>query len=171
MKSFYEIIESLYTSFIIITLIILFLLRAVSVDGTSMVPTLQDKEKVITTNLFYTPSKGDVIVIDKNNHFKKPLVKRVIATGGDTIKIDYTTGNVYVNGTLLTEPYISEKITPSNDKLLEMTVPKNHLFVMGDNRNASSDSRDADLGVINEKTVLGKALFIIFPFKNFGKVN
>ncbi|MEG1896248.1 MAG: signal peptidase I [Oscillospiraceae bacterium] len=171
MKSFYEVVESITVSFIIITFLILFAFRAVAVDGSSMNPTLNDKDRIITTNFLYTPKKGDVIIVDKNNHLNKPLVKRVIATQGDRVKIDYTTGDVYVNDVILEEKYINEKIAPQQNTQFEVTVEAGHIFVMGDNRNHSSDSRDDRLGQVNVKNVLGKALFRVFPLSNIGGIN
>lgn len=171
MKNFYETLESIFISFIIITFLILFVFRVVSVDGSSMNNTLYDKERIVVTNFFYTPKKGDIVVIDKNNYFKKPLVKRVIATEGDTIKIDYTTGDVYVNGSLLNESYIKEKIATQPVENLEVTVQEGCVFVMGDNRNASSDSRVSQVGQIDTRNILGKAVFRIFPLSKIGKVN
>lgn len=170
MKSFYEIIESVLVSFLIITLLILFVFRAVAVEGSSMLPTLTEKDRVITTNFFYTPKKGDVVVIDKNNPLKKPLVKRVIATQGDTIKIDYATGEVTVNGKVLAEGYINEPMTTVPDKTLEMTISEGYVFVMGDNRNHSSDSREEDLGQVNVKNILGKAIIRLLPIKHIGVI-
>ncbi len=168
MKTFYDIIDSIMVSVITITVVILFLFRAVSVDGISMEPTLKHDERLIITNFFYNPQKGDIVVIDKNNSYNKPLVKRVIATEGDTIKIDYSTGDVYVNNQLLVENYINEKINPENIPDLEVTVSKGCVFVMGDNRNHSGDSRVKEIGLINNKNILGKAILRIYPFNNIG---
>ncbi|MEG1862784.1 MAG: signal peptidase I [Oscillospiraceae bacterium] len=170
MKKFYETIESICISFIAITILILFVFRVVSVEGNSMNNTLMDSERLITTNFFYTPKKGDIVVIDKNNPHRKPLIKRVIATGGDNIKIEYTTGDVYLNGKLLEEKYIKEKIAPKKCDDLELTIPKGYVFVMGDNRNASSDSREEAIGAVNTKNIIGKAIFRIYPFSRIGSL-
>ena len=116
----------------------------------------------------YTPEKGDIVVVDKANYFGKSIVKRVIATEGDKLFIDYNTGNVYVNGVLLQESYIKEKINPQASENIDITIKEGHVFVMGDNRNGSSDSRLAEVGQINEKNILGKAVFIISPFSKMG---
>lgn len=170
MKDFYETIESIGLSFITITILILFVFRVVSVEGSSMTNTLMDQERLITTNFFYKPEKGDIVVIDKHNTFEKPLIKRVIATEGDTIKIAYATGDVYINGVLQNENYIKEKINPQAGSDLEMTIKEGYVFVMGDNRNGSADSRQESVGQINEKNILGKAIFRIYPFSKIGKV-
>ena len=169
-KDFYETCESIIISLLTILLIIVFCFRAVAVDGGSMLPNLHHGERLITTNLFYTPEKGDVVVIDKNNALGKPLIKRVIATEGDRIRIDYKTGDVYVNDVLLEEDYIYEKIDPENRNNIEMTIKEGYVFVMGDNRNNSTDSRDADVGLINTKNILGKAVLRIYPFSEIGAI-
>lgn len=167
-KDIYETFESIMVSLVVITLIIVFAFRAVSVDGDSMLPNLHDQERLITTNLFYTPEKGDIVVLDKNNALGKPLIKRVIATEGDTIRIEYKTGDVYVNDELLIEDYILEKINPADKSDLEMTIKEGYVFVMGDNRNDSTDSRSEAIGQVNTKNILGKAMFRIYPFNSIG---
>ena len=167
-KDIYESCESIIISLCVIMLVIVFVFRAVAVDGDSMLPNLHHQEKLITTNLFYTPEKGDIVVLDKNNALGKPLVKRVIATEGDTIKIDYKTGDVYINGQLLMEDYILEKIAPADKDNLEMTIQEGYIFVMGDNRNDSLDSRVETIGQVSTKNVLGKAVLRIYPFSEIG---
>ena len=167
-KDIYETFESIMISLVVITLIIVFAFRAVSVDGDSMLPNLHDQERLITTNLFYTPEKGDIVVLDKNNALGKPLIKRVIATEGDTIRIDYKTGDVYVNDELLIEDYILEIINPADKSDLEMTIKEGYVFVMGDFRNDSTDSRSEVIGQVNTKNILGKAMFRIYPFNSIG---
>ena len=170
-KDLYESCESIIVSFLVIMIVILFAFRAVAVDGDSMLPNLHDQEKLITTNFLYTPEKGDIVVIDKNNVLRKSLIKRVIATEGDTIRIDYKTGDVYVNNQLLIENYILEKIEPVNAETLEMTIQPGYIFVMGDNRNNSQDSRNEAIGQVSTKNVLGKAVLRIYPFSEIGVLN
>ena len=169
MKKFYEAIETLVLPVIVITFLILFVCRVIVVQGDSMNNTLLSGEKVITTNFFYKAEKGDIVVTDGRIHDGKPLIKRVIATGGDTIKIDYSTGDVYVNGDCLEENYIKEKIdTDEHRNDIEMTIPEGYLFLMGDNRNNSLDSRSSEIGIVNEKEILGKAIFRITPISRIG---
>ena len=170
-KNFYEIFESVLIAFIAIIVLVVFVFRAVTVDGDSMEPNLHHTEKLITTNLFYKAEKGDIVVIDKNNVLGKPIVKRVIATAGDTIKYECSTGHVYVNGEKLNEDYI---LTDDSDNPykndIETTIKDGYVFVMGDNRNHSNDSRNSEIGQINEKNILGKAILRIYPFNSIGVI-
>lgn len=170
MKKFYDVIESIIISLVVILILILFVFRSVSVDGDSMLPSFHHGDRLIITNMFYTPKKGDVVVVDKNTDLKKPLIKRVIATEGDTIKIEASTGNVYVNGNLLQEDYIYEKINSVHTSDINITIEEGHVFVMGDNRNNSTDSRSESLGQVDTKNILGKVIFQIYPFEDAGVV-
>lgn len=166
--------ESLMTVLIFFVVVFTFFVRLIGVDGSSMYPTLQDRNIMLVSNLFYTPEKGDIVVLNKQGFWNdQPIVKRVIATGGDTIDIDEVTGDVIVNGEVLDEPYIAEKINTlekMGDLTYPQTVPEGCLFVMGDNRNGSTDSRWSDLGMVDERYVLGHVLSVVFPFSSFGSV-
>ncbi|MDO4271273.1 MAG: signal peptidase I [Eubacteriales bacterium] len=166
--------ESLMTVLIFFVIVFTFLVRLIGVDGSSMVPTLQDHNIMLVSNLNYTPAKGDIVVLRKEGFYgDQPIVKRVIATGGDTVDIDPVTGDVLVNGVTLVEPYIAEKINTlerMGDLAYPQTVPEGSLFVMGDNRNYSTDSRWASLGMVDERYVLGHVLSVIYPLSNFGSV-
>ena len=127
--------------------------------------TLMNHDRLILTNLFYKPERGDIVVI--NRYTQEPLVKRIIAVGGDTLDIDAETGEVILNGEVLEEPYL-DCFTPRNPLTGEVTIPEGHLFVMGDNRGNSHDSRSGDIGFVSEKDIMGKAVFRIWPLNQFG---
>lgn len=135
--------------------------------------TLQNNELLLVWSLGYTPQQGDVVVLNKTTatHLDGvAIVKRVIAVGGQTVDIDYATSTVYVDGEPLDEPYIWEPMVDiyGDRGSTHIEVPEGSIFVMGDNRNDSDDSRDNLIGTIDEDYVLGKAVFSIFPFSKFG---
>ena len=148
--------------------------RVIRVVGSSMVPTLHENDLLLLWSVGYTPQRGDVVVLRKESFLSYPVVKRVIATGGEHVTVDYTTGTVSVDGAALDEPYINELMVDTgspNMTVLDVTVPEGSVYVMGDNRNHSSDSRHQDLGTVDERYILGKALFRIFPLTAFGAVH
>ena len=106
-EEFLEWIETLVFSFFAVILVLTFIVRQVNVDGSSMVPTLEDGDKLIVWHIGYQPKRGDIVVMDSDG-LKKPIVKRIIAAGGDTIDIDFVSGAVTVNGTVLQEDYIND---------------------------------------------------------------
>ncbi len=166
-------LNALTTALVVLVLVFTFFGRLTRVDGHSMDNTLQHNQLLLVWSLGYTPQQGDIVVVNKTTvqHLGgSAIVKRVIAVGGQTVDIDYTTSSVYVDGELLDEPYIKE---PMFDRLgaqgsTHIEVPEGSIFVMGDNRNDSDDSRDNLIGTIDEDYVLGKAFFSIFPFSKFG---
>ena len=164
----YEWVEAAIFALVCVVLVFTFLFRIVGVDGESMQTTLMDHDRLILTRLNYTPERGDIVVI--NRYTQEPLVKRVIAKGGDTISIDYAAGTVKVNGKVLEEDYIAEPTYLGYDVEFPYTVPKGTVFVMGDNRNASLDSRSSYVGCIDEQDILGKVLLCFLPFSDFGVV-
>lgn len=168
-------LNALTTALVVLVLVFTFFGRLTRVDGHSMDNTLQHNQLLLVWSLGYTPQQGDIVVVNKTTvqHLGgSAIVKRVIAVGGQTVDIDYATSSVYVDGELLDEPYIKE---PMIDRLgaqgsTHIEVPEGSIFVMGDNRNDSDDSRDNLIGPIDEDYVLGKAFFSIFPFSKFGSL-
>ena len=157
-------VGSLISALVVVLLLMTFLFRVIDVDGTSMESTLIDTDKVVITNLFYTPENGDVIVISHGEEYEKPLVKRVIATPGQTLKIDFEKEEVYVDGVLLDEPYIQGNTIQGNAEIPEV-IPEGKVFVMGDNRTVSLDSRYHEIGLIDVKDIIGKAQLVVIPHK------
>ena len=164
----YDLVSVIMSSFIIIAIVFAFLFRLVGVDGESMTNTLQHGDWLLTYNKTEYV-QGDIIVITQETYFQEPLIKRVIAVGGQTVDIDYNTATVYVDGVALDEPYVREDylIKKMDYREFPYTVPEGHLFCMGDNRNGSSDSRSSLVGPIDEREVLGKAFVRILPFGDF----
>ena len=149
-----------------ILLVLLLLFRIVIVSGPSMNNTLLDGDYLLllSNNLYPNPKHGDIIVASKESFDNgAPIVKRVIATGGQTVDIDFATGSVYVDDALLKEDYINELTFLEEGTEFPLTVPEGSIFVMGDNRNHSSDSRDSRLGTVDTRYVIGKAVMIAFP--------
>lgn len=152
-----------------IALIFTFAVRIVQVDGSSMNPTLYNGERVLIAT-FLKPDYGDVVIIDSYIPYGKPLVKRVIGKAGDVIDIDFDKGIVYRNGEALEEPYTAEPTWTYESVEFPITVPDGCLFIMGDNRNNSKDSRDREIGCVDTRDVLGVALWRIMPFNKMGAV-
>lgn len=168
-----EWVEAISISIMLVLLVFTFIIRQVVVEGESMAPTLETGDRLIISHLFYTPKQGDIIVINCEGEEKlnKTIVKRVIALEGQTVDIDFDTGTVTVDGVELEEDYVKE-ITTRNDGNFEypVTVPEGCIFVLGDNRNHSTDSRSSMVGFLDENAVLGKVILRIYPFKSFGTV-
>ena len=166
--SVYDLVSIVMSAFIIIAVVFTFVFRLVGVSGYSMTNTLQDNDWLLTVNK-ESYERGDIVVITEPNYFDEPLIKRVIAKGGETVNIDFTTSTVYVDGVALKEPYTREDyILPKLDDIeFPYTVPEGHIFCMGDNRNGSTDSRSNLIGPLDERYVLGKAVVRILPFGDF----
>ncbi len=164
----FEWMEALVTSLIVVVLLFTFLFRVVNVSGPSMLPTLRSGDRVILSSCFYRPQRGDVVVITHSAHMNEPIIKRVIALEDQIVDINYQTGTVCVDGKVLDESaYIQNGITTQQaDYSFPITVPKGHVFVLGDNRPVSNDSRFSDVGMIDVRYILGKAEFVVYPFKH-----
>ena len=165
-RDLYEWVQSLVGSVLVVVAIFTFVIRMMGVDGHSMLNTLQHGDRLLVVNsmLYHDYKYGDIVILRKNGVFDDdPIVKRVIAVEGQTVDIDFAEGIVYVDGEALEEDYIREPTYTAEGTEFPLTVPEGSIFVMGDNRNGSSDSRDYRVGTVDTRYVIGKAAFLIFP--------
>lgn len=170
-KTYLPYLHDLLTLIAGVILVFSLLFRVVVVSGPSMNNTLIDGDWLLLLgNILYNePKKGDIIVASKDSFDNgAPIIKRVIATEGETVDIDFDAGIVYVNGTPLDEPYTNTPTNQQEGMSFPLTVEDGCIFVMGDNRNVSKDSRSVDIGLIDKREVLGKAIFLFFPGDNSG---
>ena len=184
---FFDALEMFAWSLAILLLLFTFVLRLCRVEGASMENTLYDGENLLLYSLFYEPEQDDIIVFhltDEEPNLEKMLVKRVIATGGQTVEIDFKNNTIFVDGVLyedehavlknnadaIIDQYLyfrpDWKYSSITDTMM-VTVPEGHLFVLGDNRNFSRDSRDSSIMFVDERCVLGKVIVRIAPFTVF----
>lgn len=159
----YDVVATLESAVIILMLLFSLVLRPAAVIGNSMLPSFSG-DRVACIHSFSGYERGDVIIISHATRKDESIIKRVIAVGGDTVDIDFYKGTVSVNGQVLDEPYVNTPTNLSYDMTFPVTVPESKLFVLGDNRNDSLDSRSTDIGFINENKVLGKVVFRFYPF-------
>ena len=164
-RELYEWVQALVCSVLTVVVLFTFVIRLIGVDGSSMEPTLKHGDRLLVLNsLLYDDYKyGDIVVLRKDTFLEEPVVKRVIATENQEVDIDFDTGSVYVDGVLLKEDYINELTFTDEGMEFPLTVPEGCIFVMGDNRNHSSDSRDSRLGTVDARYVIGKAVLLAFP--------
>lgn len=168
----YDWIQCLTSALIICVCVFVFAIRIIDVNGTSMVPTLRNRDKMLVSNLFYEPKAGDVVIFKKDEYDpEKALVKRIIATEGQEINIDFENGIVYIDGEAIGEEGIIAELTHRKlDFIGPQTVPAGCVFVMGDNRNNSNDSRDKRIGMVDARLILGRAYYVIYPVSEFRKI-
>lgn len=166
-SSLYEWVEAAVFSLLCVALIFTFVARIVGVEGNSMIPTLHNGERLIITRMPYTPKKGDIVIV--NRYTDVPLVKRIVAVGGDTLEINDDTHQVLVNGQPVEETYTAGQTWRLGFPSGVQTVPEDCVFVMGDNRENSEDSRDMVMvGYVHESAIMGKAVFRFYPFSRWG---
>ena len=166
----YDWIKCIIFAISIVVICLTFLFRLVDVEGHSMNDTLVTKDKVLVTSMFYQPQNNDIVVISHGAVYKNPIIKRVIATEGQTLELDYENEKIIVDGIEIDEPYVKESTFSGNYGNLTPpeVIPEGKIFVLGDNRRISLDSRSSEIGLIDVKDVIGKAQFIAFPFDHFG---
>ena len=171
----YDWIQCIIFALVFCVLLFVFAVRMVNVVGHSMVPTLEQSDKVVISNLFYHPKQGDVVVLRKQTLMQEPIVKRIIATEGQTVDIDFDDGVVYVDGKALDEPYVNEPVHDRENFEGKITVPEGCVFVMGDNRANSADSRyhqdDSSHGLVPVSDVVGVGLVKYWPLNHISTLD
>lgn len=180
-----DLFESVLTSIFVVMLCFAFLFCTANVDGPSMLPTLEDGDRLVVSRLDKHYEDGDILIIYSDQAYlyndagelyaapglDKRIVKRLIATGGQTIDINFEAGIVTVDGEELYEPYINMLTKRDNFAFkYPLTVPEGYVFVMGDNRYVSMDSRHPSVGLVPEDDIVGKVIWRIAPFSKFGKI-
>ena len=166
-SSLFEWTRALVGAVLGVVLFFVFVAQMITVQGPSMQNTLYAGDKVLVLkSALCDIESGDIVMIHQYNaQLNETIIKRVIATGGQTVDIDFDTGTVYVDGVALEEDYIAERTYSAEGLSFPVTLEEGEIFVMGDNRNHSTDSRSDLLGVIDERYVVGKAIFLLFPGK------
>ncbi len=163
----FDVADSLKGAVIAAFFVFCLFFRVIGVEGTSMMPTLHNGDWVAVSGISMNIEKGDIVIITQPWERNVPIVKRVIAKGGDTVDIDFELGEVFVNGERLEEPYIDEPTTLGYDVSFPLVVPEGKVFVMGDNRGDSLDSRSSKIGCIDERYILGKVMIRIYPAEDW----
>lgn len=174
----FEWLEIIVVAIAVVIILFTLVFKIITISGDSMLNTLHNGEKILISNLFYEPERGDIVVISRNTDNSTKLtsqetciIKRIIATEGQVVDINFKTGIVSVDGVDLSEDYTFTKTNVKGDVEFPVIVPEGHVFVLGDNRNDSSDSRFSTLGdngMVDERNILGRAVVRILPFDKFG---
>ena len=168
----FDFAELILVTLALLVLVTTLFIRQTVVVGGSMEPTLKNGEQLFISDLFYTPKAGDIVVVQVDGdiagrftslHENEAIIKRVIATEGQEVNIDFTTGTVYVDGEVLQEDYILSATLRAEGMQFPLIVSEGCVFVMGDNRADSMDSRDPEIGLIDVREILGKAFFLLLP--------
>lgn len=170
-----EIVETMLTTLLLVVMLFSYVTRPVTVEGSSMEPTLHNQDRLVMFRLLYSPKQGDIVVVyNSEGHvldgagevvssgygLHENIIKRVIATAGQTLYLNADEGVVYIDDQPIEEPYVNDIIrTDAGAFSYPITIPDGYIFVMGDNRNHSTDSRDSHVGLVAEENVLGKAYF------------
>lgn len=157
----FEVFQPIIAALVVVTLVFLFCFRVFNVDGPSMAPTLENGDRVVVSTIGYKPERGDIVVLSSTDGIRKPIVKRIIAVAGDVVDINFTSGVVTVNGK--EETYSEDLTTQQADIAFPITVPEGTVFVLGDNRDVSLDSRSSRVGCVDQRLIVGKILFRFFP--------
>ncbi len=168
----FDIAGTIFLSIVILLLLMALFVRQVTVDGASMNNTLWDGDRLLVQCNNYTPRNGDIVIVTHGRELDEAIVKRVIATEGQHIDINYSTGEVVVDGVLLKEPYVTGPSRSTMNALeMPLTVPEGYVFVMGDNRGNSLDSRSERVGLIPVENIVGKAFFRWYPINTLGSLD
>ncbi len=164
-RELYEWLRSGVTAVLIIVLTFTFVIRMMGVKGPSMIPTLQDGDRLLVLDSLLAGEyrQGDIVIARKQTFSDDPIVKRVIAVGGQTVDIDFGSGTVYVDDTALDEDYINDLTYTYEGLDFPITVPEGSVFLMGDNRNMSTDSRMPSIGTVDTRYLIGKAVLLVYP--------
>lgn len=174
LREIFDWLETFAFAFAFVLIVFTFIFRVVTVDGKSMHYTLDNGDKLVISDVLYTPSFGDIVVVSNDATGNRPIIKRVIATEGQTVDINFDTWQISVDGKVLSEDYINDEDKelgiPLNGSHYQfpLTVSENCVFVLGDNRNHSSDSRY--YGQFSRNEIMGRVLLRIFPFSDIGTV-
>ena len=165
-RDMYMNVRILVSMMAVFVLLFTFAARVIVVSGPSMENTLQNGDLILVWSIGYKPKQGDIVVLTQESYQEDSIVKRVIATEGQQVDIDYGAGTVYVDGPALVEDYIKEQmlVPRYGEGINHVTVPEGCIFVMGDNRNNSADSRYPDIGIVDTRCVIGRGAAVLFPF-------